>query len=117
MIGKIVHSNNELPLNRHELFADAKDKEAAGEWEEAIALYEKVIKLHTLEEKAYDRLMIAYRKLKEPRNENEKNQGAENMNEEFNAEIQLARISCNLTRADVKQIISNSKQRGCPDNW
>jgi tetratricopeptide (TPR) repeat protein len=66
---KIVHSNNELPLNRHELFADAKDKEAAGEWEEAIALYEKIIKLHPLEEKAYDRLMIAYRKLKDPRKE------------------------------------------------
>ena len=66
---KIVHSNKEVPLNRHELFADAKDKEAAGEWKEAIALYEKVIKLHPLEEKAYDRIMIAYRKLKEPRKE------------------------------------------------
>jgi len=66
---KIVHSNKELSVNRHELFADAKDKEAAGEWKEATALYEKLIKLHPLEEKAYDRLMIAYRKLKEPRKE------------------------------------------------
>jgi len=56
-------------VNRHELFAAAKEKEAAGEWKEAIALYEKLIKLHPLEEKAYDRLMIAYRKLKEPRKE------------------------------------------------
>lgn len=56
-------------MNRHELFAAAKEKEAAGEWKEAIALYEKLIKLHPLEEKAYDRLMIAYRKLKEPRKE------------------------------------------------
>jgi tetratricopeptide (TPR) repeat protein len=69
LVLKIVHSNKEVPLNRHELFADAKDKEAAGEWKEAIALYEKVIKLHPLEEKAYDRIMIAYRKLKEPRKE------------------------------------------------
>jgi tetratricopeptide (TPR) repeat protein len=66
---KIVHSNKEIPVNRHELFAAAKEKEAAGEWKEAIVLYEKLIKLHPLEEKAYDRLMIAYRKLKEPRKE------------------------------------------------
>ena len=66
---KIVHSNKDFPVNRHELFADAKAKEATGEWKEAAAVYEKLIKLHPLEEKAYDRLMISYRKLKEPKKE------------------------------------------------
>lgn len=66
---KIVHSNKDMPVSRPELFAHAKDKEVAGEWEEAAALYEKLIKLHPLEEKAYDRLMIAYRKLKDPKKE------------------------------------------------
>lgn len=63
---KIVHSNKDLPLSRHELFAHAKDREAAGEWKEASAIYEKLLGMHSLEEKAYDRLMIVYRKLKEP---------------------------------------------------
>lgn len=31
--------------------------------------------------------------------------------EDLNAELQLARVDCNLSRADVKQIISNSRQR------
>ena len=66
---KIIHSNKDIPVTRHELFAHAKDKEATGEWKEAATLYEKLIKIHPLEEKAYDRLMIAYRKLKEPRKE------------------------------------------------
>jgi two-component SAPR family response regulator len=56
-------------VSRTELFAHAKEKEVAGEWKDAAALYEKLIKLHPLEEKAYDRLMIAFRKLKEPRKE------------------------------------------------
>jgi hypothetical protein len=66
---KIVHSNKEIPTTRSELFAVAKDKEAAGEWKDAASLYEKVIKLHPLEEKAYDRLMIAFRKIKDPKKE------------------------------------------------
>ena len=66
---KIAHSNKNLPVTRHELLADAKGKEAAGEWKDVVAVYEKLIKIHPLEEKAYDRLMIAYRKLKEPRKE------------------------------------------------
>ena len=66
---KIAHSNKDLPVTRQELFADAKDKEEAGEWKNAATVYEKLIKIHPLEEKAYDRLMIAYRKLKEPRKE------------------------------------------------
>lgn len=33
------------------------------------------------------------------------------MVEDLNAEIQLAKVDCNLSRADVKQIISNSRQR------
>jgi hypothetical protein len=66
---KIVHSNKDIPTTRSELFAVAKDKEAAGEWKDAASLYEKVIKLHPLEEKAYDRLMIAFRKIKDPKKE------------------------------------------------
>lgn len=56
-------------MGRHELFTQAKEYEGSGEWKEAAALYEQVIKLHPLEEKAYDRLMIARRKLKEPKKE------------------------------------------------
>jgi tetratricopeptide (TPR) repeat protein len=66
---KIVHSNKNLPAGKHELFDHAREKEAAGDWKEAAAVYEKLVKLHTLEERAYDRLLIAYRKLKEPRKE------------------------------------------------
>lgn len=66
---KIVHSNKDLPVGRYELFDYAKEKEAAGEWKEAAAVYEKLVKLHTLEERAYDRLFMAYRKLKEPQKE------------------------------------------------
>lgn len=66
---KVVHSNKDLPVTRDELFARAKEKESAAEWAEAAALYEKLIKLNTLNEKPYDRLMIAYRKMKEPKKE------------------------------------------------
>ena len=66
---KIIHSNKDLPVARHELFAHAKEKEAVGGWKEAAAIYEKLLRVHSLEEKAYDRLLIAYRKLKEPAKE------------------------------------------------
>jgi hypothetical protein len=66
---RVVHSNKDLPATRDELFAKAKEKEVAGEWEQAATFYEKLIKLNTLNEKPYDRLMIVYRKLKEPKKE------------------------------------------------
>lgn len=58
-----------MPVSRHELFAKAKENERSGKWKDAAVLYEKLIKLHPLEEKAYDRLMIAWRNLKEPKKE------------------------------------------------
>ena len=52
-----------------ELLGQAKVYEAEGELEEAAKNYEQVIKQHPLEERAYSRLMIIYRKLKEPKKE------------------------------------------------
>jgi tetratricopeptide (TPR) repeat protein len=52
-----------------ELLDHAKAYEAEGELESAAENYEQVIKQHPLEEQAYSRLMIIYRKLKEPKKE------------------------------------------------
>lgn len=40
-----------------------------------------------------------------------RNSSLENKIEELNIELRLAQVECNLTRADKRQIISNSKQR------
>lgn len=52
-----------------ELFKQAKEYEAEGELEKAAEDYEQVVKQHPLEEFAYTRLMIIYRKLKQPKKE------------------------------------------------
>jgi tetratricopeptide (TPR) repeat protein len=52
-----------------ELFKQAELQEAEGELEDAAKSYEQVIKQHPLEERAYSRLMIIYRKLKDPKKE------------------------------------------------
>lgn len=65
---KVAHLNNESP-SPHELLIMAAEKEREGEIEEAIALYEKLLKTTRLNEKIYDRLMILYRKNKNPEKE------------------------------------------------
>src|SRR5688572_18249710 len=52
-----------------ELIKLAKVYEAEGELPQAAENYEQVLKQHPLEEQAYTRLMIIYRKLKEPKKE------------------------------------------------
>jgi tetratricopeptide (TPR) repeat protein len=52
-----------------ELLRQAREFEAAGELETAAENYEQVVKQHSLEEFAYTRLMIIYRKLKQPKKE------------------------------------------------
>jgi hypothetical protein len=66
---KVAHKNIDLPVTKSEIFALAKEKETASEWNEAAALYERLIKMDSLNENAYDRLMIVYRKLKDPKKE------------------------------------------------
>ncbi|WP_207492091.1 hypothetical protein [Aridibaculum aurantiacum] len=46
------------------LLAEAKQAEADDDYEQAITLYEQVIKADPVHEHAYNRLMIIYRKLK-----------------------------------------------------
>jgi tetratricopeptide (TPR) repeat protein len=48
---------------------DAEKLEAEGKLEEAAKLYEAVIRTATLDEHPYNRLMIIYRKLKQPKDE------------------------------------------------
>lgn len=66
---KIVHHNKRLFTTVAEWFAFAKEQEQKGELEEAAFAYEKVISLAKLNEPAYNRLMIIYRKLKDYKKE------------------------------------------------
>lgn len=61
---KIAHKNTE-PATKQELLDKAGEAETRADWEEATKLYEKVIKKDRLEEFAYNRLFICYRKLAE----------------------------------------------------
>jgi tetratricopeptide (TPR) repeat protein len=63
---KIIHLNKEL---KNDSFETAGSLEQDGKYEEAAAVYQKLIKANPLLEKGYDRLMIIYRKLKEPKAE------------------------------------------------
>jgi tetratricopeptide (TPR) repeat protein len=50
---------------KKDLIAKAKEVEESQEFGQAAEIYEQVLKKDTLEDEAYDRLMIVYRKLKE----------------------------------------------------
>ena len=65
---KVAHKNTE-PVTKHELLEKASEAETREDWEEAAKLYEKVIKKDQLEEFAYNRLFISYRKLGEYKKE------------------------------------------------
>jgi tetratricopeptide (TPR) repeat protein len=66
---KVVHINKTLPVTSHGWLAEAMDREKAGHPDAAAMAYEQLVKLTPLNEKAYHRLMILYRKLKEPKKE------------------------------------------------
>ncbi|HTD94963.1 MAG TPA: hypothetical protein VK644_14155 [Chitinophagaceae bacterium] len=70
---KVVHNNAWEEPFKGETLADWLAKglewEKAGETDKAINAYEKIIKKNPLQEQAYERLMIIYRKQKEYRKE------------------------------------------------
>lgn len=61
---KVAHHNSE-GLTPGERIVIAREYEQNGELEKAALVYEKVIRESKLNQDAYDRLMIIYRKLKE----------------------------------------------------
>ena len=60
-----------MPLTKHytELIEEARNVEADGELEKAASIYEQAIRQHPMDEFPYNRLMIIYRKFKQPKNE------------------------------------------------
>lgn len=61
---KVVHRNTE-PVTKHELLERASEAEEREDYPGAAKLYEKIIKKDHLEENAYNRLFMMYRKLGE----------------------------------------------------
>jgi tetratricopeptide (TPR) repeat protein len=61
---KVAHKNTEL-LSKHDLLQKAQEAEGREEFEEAAKAYEKLIRQDRLDEFAYNRLFIMYRKLQE----------------------------------------------------
>lgn len=60
-----------MPVTKHytELIEEARNIEADGELEKAASIYEQAIRQHPMDEFPYNRLMIIYRKFKQPKNE------------------------------------------------
>jgi hypothetical protein len=63
---KVAHKNQENHTTKAGMLEEAKEFEAAGELKKAESLYRKVIKAGPHNELPYNRLMIIYRKQKEP---------------------------------------------------
>jgi tetratricopeptide (TPR) repeat protein len=61
---KVVHSNRNF-VSAKEWLERGKENEAAENFDDAAAAYEKIIKAEPFNEGAYNRLMIIYRKQKE----------------------------------------------------
>ena len=68
---KITQKNHVPGATTGDLLAKAKDLEAAGKFNEAGDVYQKIIKKNPAKEHAYDRLMIIYRKNAEYKKEKE----------------------------------------------
>jgi hypothetical protein len=62
---KLAHQNKATGHS----YEAAKQLERNGDWEDAAKTYEGLLNLHPLNQTYYDRLMIAYRKLKLPKKE------------------------------------------------
>jgi tetratricopeptide (TPR) repeat protein len=60
-----------MPATKHytELIEEARNVEGEGELEKAASIYEQAIKQHPMDEFPYNRLMIIYRKFKQPKEE------------------------------------------------
>jgi tetratricopeptide (TPR) repeat protein len=60
-----------MPATKHytELIEEARNVEAEGELEKAASIYEQAIKQQPMDEFPYNRLMIIYRKFKQPKEE------------------------------------------------
>lgn len=60
-----------MPVTKHytELIEEARNVEADGELEKAASIYEQAIRQHPMDEFPYNRLMIIYRKFKQPKDE------------------------------------------------
>jgi tetratricopeptide (TPR) repeat protein len=60
-----------MPATKHytELIEEARNVEAEGELEKAASIYEQAIRQHPMDEFPYNRLMIIYRKFRQPKNE------------------------------------------------
>ena len=65
---KVVH-NSAKRVQPDANFEDARELEQQGHLEDAASVYEKIIGEESLNEVAYERLMIIYRKLKDPKKE------------------------------------------------
>jgi tetratricopeptide (TPR) repeat protein len=63
---KVANKNLPSHLTKNELLEEAKEAEGAEDWKKAESLYEKITKTDPHNESAYNRLMIIYRKQKEP---------------------------------------------------
>ena len=66
---KLAHKNERSHITKAGLLEEAKRFEAASDLKKAESLYGKVIKADPHHELAYNRLMIIYRKQKEPEKE------------------------------------------------
>ncbi|MEP7377098.1 MAG: hypothetical protein ABI675_27100 [Chitinophagaceae bacterium] len=66
---KMVHRNLAASDKLVDLLSEAKQLESQGELQKAIAMYERLIKKNPVNENAYNRLMIIYRKQKEYKKE------------------------------------------------
>lgn len=64
-----LEKENDTNATGHDNFLLAREKEAAGEYDEAIAAYRQMIKKHHRKEFAWQRMMIIYRKQKEYKKE------------------------------------------------
>ena len=60
-----------MPATKHytELIEEARNVEGEGELEKAASIYEQAIKQQPMDEFPYNRLMIIYRKFKQPKEE------------------------------------------------
>ena len=66
---KVIHKNPRANDEPTDLLSSAKQSESRGEIKEAAEIYEKLIRKNPLDEYAYNRLMIIYRKNKEYKKE------------------------------------------------
>jgi tetratricopeptide (TPR) repeat protein len=65
---KVVHKNENIH-DPNEDWATAREHEVEGRFEKAVTIYQRLLKKDASNPRIYDRLMILYRKLKQPEKE------------------------------------------------